>query len=157
VATDAERISTLLRQGFSADAIAALLDTDLATVHDVQVGDGELPASGGGGSGLVVGTWETREDLPSTLDGDGYDLAGVEGASELEFQWVGQPSASGGFSITDADTSEEYGFDMQSFGDWTPLMTIRCIVPPGADVHIQPMFGATDSFVSQRLRRRTLS
>jgi hypothetical protein len=54
--TDKERIATLLRQGFSAIAIAAILNTDLATIDAVQVGDGELPDSGGGG-GVEPGPW----------------------------------------------------------------------------------------------------
>jgi hypothetical protein len=155
--TDAQRISTLLHQGFSADAIAAILDTDLATVSAVQLSGGSLPSGGGGGAGLVLGAWEEVDLGGPTIGADPLVIGSVEGPCEYEFQWVGQPNQSGGFQFSDVDTSEEYGFNMQSFPDWTPLLIERFMVPAGANVQVRAMFSAVDNFTAQRLRRRTLS
>lgn len=71
--TDHERIATLLRQGLSADAIAAILNTDLATVRDVQEGDGSLP-SGGGGSNIVHGTDVDDQTITILTPGQPQDV-----------------------------------------------------------------------------------
>jgi hypothetical protein len=112
--------------------------------------------AGGGGGGLVVGTWEEVDLGGATLSGV-LVLGSVEGPCEYEFEWVGQPTQSGGFFFDDVDTGQEFSFNNQSFGDWTPLLVDRFIVPAGANVQVRPMFGAVDSFIAQRLRRRTLS
>lgn len=132
-----------------------------AEVHTTHAGDPrgfELaePGDAGGGSGLVLGDW-AEVDLGGATLADVVIIGSVEGPSEYEFQWVGQPNQSGGFLFSDVDTDQEFSSNMQSFGDWTPLFIDRFTVPAGANVQVRPMFGAVDSFVAQRLRRRTLS
>lgn len=155
MATDQERIVTLLDQGFSAQAIAAILDTDFATINGLALGSGSLP-SAGGGSGLVIGPWEEVDLGGPTLSGV-VVIGSVAGPCEYEFEWVGQPNQSGGFFFSDVDTAQDFSFNNQSFGDWTPQFIERFMVPAGANVQVQPMFGAIDSFAAQRLRRRSLS
>lgn len=118
--------------------------------------DPEMEIGAGGGGGLVIGAW-AEIDLGGPTLSDVLALGSVAGPCEYEFQWVGQPNQSGGFFFSDVDTSQEYAFNTQSFGDWTPLLIERFMVPAGASVQVQPMFSAAGSFIAQRLRRRTLS
>lgn len=110
----------------------------------------------GGGGGLVLGDWAEVDLGGGTLSGV-HVIGSVEGPCEYEFVWVGQPNQSGGFYFLDVDTSQEYHLNTQSFGDWTPTLVERFMVPAGANVQVQPMFSAVDNFIAQRLRRRTLS
>jgi hypothetical protein len=109
----------------------------------------------GGGGGLVVGAWE-EVDLGGPTIADVLVIGSVEGPCEYEFQWIGQPNQSGGFFFTDVDTGQDFSANSQSFGDWTPMLVDRFMVPAGANVQVSPIFSAVD-FVAQRLRRRTLS
>lgn len=112
--------------------------------------------AGGGGGGLVVGDWAEVDLGGATLSGV-VVIGSVEGPCEYEFQWVGQPNQSGGFFFSDVDSGQDFSANNQSFGDWTPLIVDRFVVPAGANVQVLPVFSAVDNFVAQRLRRRTLS
>lgn len=106
-----------------------------------------------GGGGLVVGAWS---DVPvSALPAEAQALSTLSVPSEVALVFVPTANTSGGFWIADANTNESFATETQSWGDWTPTVTLRAIIPAGRNVEIRPLFGGS-GYIAQSISRRTL-